>query len=85
MTNSNFLLSLIKATGVEQLADYREKFIIGASFSSSNSLNISLAPNQPPASVTFVVDALDDIVDVVVVASIKDLIEGTVQECELCS
>ena len=47
-----FLL-LNKATGVENLADYREKFIIGASFSSSNSLNISLAPNQPPASVIF--------------------------------
>merc|ERR1719192_2468977 len=39
-----------KGTGIENLAEYREKFIIGASFSSSSSLDISLSPNQPPIS-----------------------------------
>ena len=49
--NSNIFYSL-QGTGIENLAEYREKFIIGASFSSSSSLDISLSPNQPPVSVS---------------------------------
>ena len=46
-----YLFYSLQGTGIENLAEYREKFIIGASFSSSSSLDISLSPNQPPVSV----------------------------------